>query len=189
MNKIFNKLKIIKIIFILIILFFQFGCARDTQKIIFKSEPSLPYAVGSRVDPTQIDLLEVLHKQNVKVVTMGQNYLISIPSVILFANQSPRLRWHSYDVLYTVACYLRQFRKVTVQVTSFSTECNSHLRQEALTRARARVVANYLWSQGIKSRFIFSSGVGNHKPMLCTKEGGDGSRSSRIEITFHDEIE
>lgn len=188
MNKIFNKLKTITILFIFTILFMICGCAKNTQKIIFESNPSLPYAVGSKVDPTQINLLEVLRKQNVKVVTMGQNYLLSIPSTVLFFNQSPRLKWHSYDVLYTVACYLRQFRKVSVKVVSYSTECKSYVRQEALTRARARVVANYLWSQGIKSRFIFSQGVGNNKPLLCTMQGGDDSMNSRIEITFHDEI-
>lgn len=182
------KLKIIfQLVFLLCISLIS-ACQRQTQKIIFTSNPALPYAVGRAVDPKQIELQEVLRKQKVQVITMGQDHLIKIPADLLFANQSPRLLWHSYDILYTVACYLRQFRKISVKVISYSSRCITKQREEALTRTRAVEVANYLWSQGIKSRFIFSSGVGSSKPILCTQEGGDDSTNSRIEITFRDEV-
>lgn len=176
-----------QLVFLLCIILIS-ACQRPTQKIIFTSNPSLPYAVGRKVDPTQVDLRELLRKQKVQVVTVGQDYLIRIPSALLFANQSPRLLWNSYDILYTVACYLRQFRKVSVEVISYSSKCITKPREESLTRTRAREVASYLWSQGIKSRFIFSQGVGSSKPILCTREGGDNSINSRIEIIFRDEV-
>ncbi|GGI89935.1 hypothetical protein GCM10007966_18320 [Legionella impletisoli] len=129
-----------------------------------------------------------LETQGVRVITIGQNYLISIPAAAVFANNSPRVRWESYGLLNDVACYLKQFRKVAVNVNAFTGKCVSPPRDLALTAARSRAVADYLWSQNIDSRFIFTHGLGSDKPILALVKKGDQSINSRIEITFRDEV-
>jgi intracellular multiplication protein IcmN len=61
-------------------------------------------------------------------------------------------------------------------------------RERALTLARSRVVGEYLWSQGVDSRFIFTQGLGSDKPIMRFTQGGDFSLNSRIEITFRDSV-
>lgn len=153
-----------------------------------KASPSLPYKVSTASDPVMVSLQDQLRKRGLQVVTMGQDYLIRIPSTVLFANESPRLTWESYATLNEVICFLQQFRKIAIHITAYSNKYVSPQREHALTLGRARAVGDYLWSQGIDSRFIFTRGLGSDKPITTQTKGGDGSPNSRIEITFRDAV-
>ncbi|ETO92538.1 type IVB secretion system protein IcmN/DotK [Legionella oakridgensis] len=163
------------------------GCYKPVQTVA-STPASLPYKVDGALDTAVIKMQENFNKNGIQVITLGQDYLISIPSSHLFANQSPRLTWRSYALLNDIACYLRQFRKITIHITAYSSKCGSPQRERALTLARARAVANYLWTQNIDSRFIFTHGLGSDKPILGLVQGGDKSPNSRIEITFRDAV-
>lgn len=149
----------------------------------------MPIKVKGTADSQVMALQAKLSKQNVQVITVGEDYMISIPSPMLFPNESPQLTWQSYATLNEVVYFLKQFRKVAVNVTGFSTQYVSTRREDALTLARAKSVSNYLWSQGIDSRFIFAEGAGKDKPIIGGDiVGGDSSPNSRIEITFRDTV-
>lgn len=149
-----------------------------------ENEPKLPCKVQGACDATIMQYLTKLNKRGIKVVTIGQDYLISIPANALFNDQSPHIKWSSYSLLNDVSMFLKQFRKVAITVTSYSSKYVSVQREKALTLARSRVVGEYLWSQGIDSRFIFTQGLGSDKPIVIMKQGGDLSPNARIEITF-----
>ncbi len=151
-------------------------------------ESRLPCKVRGACDATVIKYMKRFQKRGIKVITIGQDYLISIPASTLFEDQSPHLKWASYGVLNDVAIFLKQFRKVTLHVTSYSSKYISVQRERALTTARSRVVGEYLWSQGIDSRFIFTQGLGSDKPIVSYMQGGDKSPNARIEITFRDAV-
>lgn len=151
--------------------------------------PKMPNKVKGTADSQVIALQNKLSKQHVQVITIGENYLVNIPSLALFPSESPQLTWQSYATLNEVIYFLKQFRKVAVNVTAFSTQYVSTRREDALTLARAKAVSNYLWSQGIDSRFIFAEGAGRDKPLIGGDiVGGDASLNSRIEITFRDAV-
>lgn len=166
----------------LIILLGLSACTRTRSTMAVS--PGLPCKVYNATDAAIIGLQTDLNKKGVRVISIGQNYLVSIPSSAIFAEQSPRVRWASYGLLNEVACYLRQFRKVALTVTAFSSKYKSFQREQALTLARSRAVGNYLWSQGVDSRFIFTDGLGSDKPIVGVPGKTDGSHNSRIEITF-----
>nr|WP_133128950.1 type IVB secretion system protein IcmN/DotK [Legionella nagasakiensis] len=163
------------------------SCSRPVH-VVTSTPASLPYKVAGASDAAVIKMQERFNKDGIQVITLGQDYLISIPSSYLFADQSPRLTWGSYALLNDIACYLKQFRKVTINVTAYSSKCSSPQRERALTLARARAVANYLWTQNIDSRFIFTHGLGSDKPIMALAQGGDKSPNSRIEIAFRDKV-
>lgn len=160
------------------------AACRGPQFIPPSDSPKLPAKVTRYADQSIVAIQARLEKQGVKVISIGQEYLLSIPSAYLFANQSPNLTWGSYGILNEVVCYLQQFRKVAINVTGYSSKYRSSQREKALTLTRARAVGDYLWSQGIDSRFIFTSGAGSDKPIMSLMSGGDKSANSRIEITF-----
>lgn len=145
---------------------------------------TLPYKVEVASDATVIYMQKKIEKQQAQVITLGQDYLVSIPSSVLFADESPQLTWNSYHLLNDVACYLQQFRMTAINVTGYSSQYMSENRQRALTLARAKAVANYLWSQGVDTRFVFTEGLGSDKPIIGKAKQTDASPNSRIEITF-----
>lgn len=144
----------------------------------------LPQRVAGTSDAKIVKMQADFKKQDILVVTMGQNYLISIPAKILFPNQSPQLNWSAYGVLTDVVCFLKLFRKESVYVTGYSNRCVAEGRERALTLARARTVSDYFWSQGIDSRFMFVQGLGSDKPIIPDKPKADSPPNARIEITF-----
>ena len=161
------------------------AACQGTTPTIIQNEARLPEQVA--LGDAEIIMLEhKLAEKGVQIVSIGQDYLLSVPAATLFGDQSPHLTWASYDELNEIACYLRQFRKVGVSVTAYTSPYVSPHREHALSEARAREVANYLWSQGIDSRLIFADGLASVKPLLrkASLKLGDKSPNSRIEITF-----
>lgn len=171
----------------LIALLLVSACDRS-RYIPDREDPKLPCKVQGTCDATIMNYLTKFNRSGIKAVTIGQDYLISIPAGLLFEDQSPHLKWASYGVLNEVATFLKQFRQVAVTVTSFSSKYVSVQREKALTLARSRVVGEYLWTQGIDSRFIFTQGLGSDKPITTYTQGGDASPNARIEITFRDAV-
>ncbi len=160
------------------------GCQQmRSPQPVFEAN-KLPTHVDGASDKQIISLQNRLEKNGVRVITMGQDYMVSIPSKLIFARQSPRLTWESYGILNDVVCYLQQFRKINVNVTAFSTKYVSERREHALTLTRARAVGDYLWSQDIDTRFIFTQGLASDKPKGAFTQYEDGSTLSRVEITF-----
>ncbi|MFC3908492.1 type IVB secretion system protein IcmN/DotK [Legionella dresdenensis] len=172
----------------LLLLLLLTGCQGPSYVPAEEENFRLPSRVAGSSDKKVIAMQAAFSKCGVKVITIGQDYLISIPSAALFADQSPRLTWQSFAVLNQVAEFMQQFRKVGVNVTAYSSKYVSSKREQALTLARARAVSDYLWSQGIDSRFIFTEGAGSDKPISANVSGGDREINSRIEITFRDAI-
>ena len=146
--------------------------------------PKWPRKVAGASDASIETLEQQLEKSGVRMISMGQDFLISIPAPLLFPEQSPRLTWASYGMLNDIACYLKQFRFVSLYVTGYSSPYMTAKRQNALTRTRARAVMDYLASQGVDGRLMVARGLGNEKPITVTNKGGDKSPNARIEITF-----
>ena len=181
--------KVMRLAFLFILLVLT-GCSLFSRgkSVKVNDRPQLPYKVAGAKDPKTLKMQSRLNKKGIIVISMGQNYMISIPSSAVFANESPRMKWESYKLLNEVACYMKQFRKIGVTVTAFSNKCVSRSRDRALTLARARAIGDYLWSQAIDSRFIFTQGLGSDKPIVSFMQNGDQSPNSRIEITFRDAV-
>lgn len=164
------------------------ACSRNNVYLPDNEDPKLPCKVRGACDATVMKDTKKFNKRGIKVITLGEDYLISIPASALFHDQTAHLTWSSYKLLNEIALYLKQFRKIAITVNSFSSPYVSPQREHALTLARSRVVGEYLWSQGIDSRFIFTQGLGRDKPITQYNQGGDKSPNARIEITFRDAV-
>jgi intracellular multiplication protein IcmN len=168
--------------------FLQLSACNKDHYVPEYEEPKLPCKIRGACDAKVMKYFKKLNKQGVKVITVGQDYLISIPANTLFEEQTPHLTWASYSLLNDVATLLKQFRKVAITISSYSSKYVSVQRERSLTLARSRVVSEYLWSQGIDSRFIFTQGLGSDKPIMSYSQGGDSSHNARIEITFRNAV-
>jgi intracellular multiplication protein IcmN len=136
-------------------------------------------------DASLQDRYEKLSSDKVTVISIGDSYMISIPSLRLFYKESPKMKWSCYDLLDDVIAYLQSYRKIIVKVTAYSEYCQSKSRTTALTEERAKVLGKYLWSQDIGTGMVFTAGAGNDKPITSLRKVcSDTSPNSRIEIVF-----
>jgi intracellular multiplication protein IcmN len=168
---------------LLILILILCGC-HSASKLPNIDKTKLPSTVDGATDPSIIKLEEKLAKKGVKIIIIGQLYLISIPSPLLFVNESPKLQWNSYNLLNDVVAYLQKFRKISVHINSYNCCYLSEKRTRALTLARSRNVANYLWSRNLETRLVFTQGIGNDKPIVAYAKCTDSSPNSRTEIAF-----
>lgn len=175
-----------RIPYLLFVVCFMVGCSQ--HKPPHFDDPTLPTHVSDTSDAYRIKTQKRLIQEGIHVTSIGQDYLISIPSSMLFLSQSPKLTWESYGVLNDVACYIRQFRTVSIYVEAMTTKFGSPQREHALTLARASAVGQYLLSRGIDSRLIFTRGLGSDKPIVAVKRKTDAQHNSRVDITFRNTI-
>ena len=174
---------ILRINVIVLIILLLSGCHSSKPSSVI--EPSkLPEHIAGSTDAQIARLEQKLAGKGVRIIATGQVYLVSIPSHLIFYEQAPRIRWASYELLNEVAEYLCKFRKISVYVTGYNDCYLSDKRTKALTLARARLISNYLWSQNVRTRLIFTRGMGNDKPIVAHTNCTDVSPNSRIEIVF-----
>lgn len=160
------------------------SCSKGDYWALPPEVPKWPCKDAGACDSSIMKYMKKLNKKGIRVISIGEDYLISIPAPYLFEPQTPHIKWRSYALLNDVATFLKQFRKISIYVTSYSSKYVSAQRERALTLARSRVVGEYLWSQGVDSRFIFTQGLGSDKPIIAYTPGGDYSTNARVEITF-----
>lgn len=160
------------------------GCQRLFSNASVQDPPQLPTNIHDGSDAQIAALYKKLTNEGVRIETMGQMYLLSIPASVLFPEQSPRIRWRSYAVLNDIVCYLQLFRKIAVHVNSYGSCYRSKDHTYALSLARARAVGSYLWSQDIDSRMVFTEGLGDGKPIVADVKCSDSSANARIEVVF-----
>lgn len=131
-----------------------------------------------------------LQKSGLDIISVGQDYRIIIPIQKLFYNTSPRILDKAYGTLNEVIAYLQQFRKVTVRVSAYSSDKDA-ARAGALSLARARTVADYLWTQAIDARLVYTQAHSIELRQGCCKDDnyklGEDSRS-HLEIIFRNRI-
>ena len=139
-------------------------------------------------DPVRLKFLQKLEQEQIQVIQQGQYILISIPSFLLFAKHSPLIQWPGYSYLNDVACYLKSYRKIELSINAYDSCCDKHQRMMALTLLRASNIADYLLSQSIDARIVFTRGMGNDKPIMRTNDQSAYIANSRIEILFKEEI-
>lgn len=140
-------------------------------------------------DPARLKQEQLLKIEGVSVIQTGQYYMVSIPAGLIFAQHSPKISWGSYAILNDVACYIRMFRKVELEVDVFEYCHDTRGRIWALSLARASEVARYLVGQGVDGRIVIARGLGNDKPIMANECSNASSlANSRIEIYFKDEL-
>lgn len=185
LSRLFADLRIIQLMkaSLVAVLICLVACRSNLPPSLIQNETQLPNQVALG-DAQIIALEQRLKQQGVQIISIGQDYLLSIPAKSLFADQSPRLIRESYMQLNEIACYLRQFRTVGLNVAAHTSPYVSSKRAHALSLARAHAVANYLWSQGVDSRLLFTQGMGSDKPIVAAARPSDRSPNARVEITF-----
>lgn len=170
------------------------GCSKAGKYHHYAKATNYDMTIGlpQRTDVTDAkvaDLTKRLDAAGAHIISVGQEYRIILPADHIFYYQSPRLRWDAYDLVNLAVDYLKQYQKVSVRVSAFTRDKDKQFAG-ALSYARARSISDYLWSQDIDSRLLYTQVHSMKEDENCC--GGISHRNSdlneNIEISFRNTI-
>jgi outer membrane protein OmpA-like peptidoglycan-associated protein len=141
-------------------------------------------AVGNYMDRQEAKLRAQLQGTGVSVTRDGDNITLNMPGNVTFATNSSDLRPDFFSTLNSVAIVLKEFDKTILEVAGHTDSTGDDAYNQALSQRRAGSVAQYLESQGILARRMFTVGAGESRPIASndTAEGKQANR--RVELTL-----
>ncbi len=118
----------------------------------------------------------------VQLIEVGDDVKFVLPSDSFFVANTSTLNRKNYPVLDMVAAFICGLQKMNVKVAGYTDCQDCHIRNLALSRQQAQVVADYLWKRGMDARLLYAVGYGECVPIAYSSNCKVSNR--RIEITF-----
>ncbi len=139
-------------------------------------------AWGAYID-SHTTLADKLENRGVKVIVLGDQIMLVLPSVLVFHDMTSNIRLHAYSTLDLVAQYINNYPNMSVNVAAFTSACIPDTVNLALTQQQATAVAKYLWKKGVNTRLLSATGRGGEKLVAANKPDWN-SDNFRVEITL-----
>ena len=139
-------------------------------------------AVGAYMDYQDAKLREFLEGTGVRVVRVGNEIILSMPSNITFETDSDVLSSDFNDVMHSVALVLKEYDKTIIEVMGHTDSTGSHEYNLALSRRRAAAVANRLIAEGINPIRVLTDGFGEEYPVAANATPEGRQQNRRVEL-------
>lgn len=127
---------------------------------------------------------EKLDIAGIKLVAIGEDIKIILPSDRFLYGKSTKLNPAYYPALDGISDMIANFDKTTVKVAGFTDDVGDDLENLAISRAQAQMVANYLMRHHIDARLIYSIGYGCEHNVSSNLSAKGRSENRRVEITL-----
>jgi intracellular multiplication protein IcmN len=140
-------------------------------------------ALGAYID-SHTTLADKLENRGVKVIVLGDQVMLILPSVLLFNEMTANIRSHAYSTLDLAAQFVSQYPNMSVNVAAYTSGSGAPEKVNlALSQQQADAIVKYLWIKGINTRLLSAAGYGGGK--LVTKDTPNwASENYRVEITL-----
>lgn len=125
-----------------------------------------------------------LRAYGVQIIQVGDDVKIILPVDRFFLCQTSALNPHYEFILVQVAKFISCQEKYNLKITGYTNNGGCPLRDLALSRQQAQVIADFLWKACIDSRTIVARGCGSANPIACDNSCKGRSLNRRIEITW-----
>ncbi len=140
-------------------------------------------ALGAYID-SHTTLADKLENRGVKVIILGDQIMLVLPSVLVFNERTSNIKFHAYSTLDLVAQFINRYPNMSVNVAAYTSACSGpDTVNMALTQQQAASVVKYLWRKGVNTRLISASGYGGQK-LIAANRPDWNSENFRVEITL-----
>lgn len=140
-------------------------------------------ALGAYID-SHTTLADKLENRGVKVIILGDQVMLVLPSVLVFNEMTPNIRSHAYSTLDLVAQFISCYPNMSVNVAAYTSASGSPEKVNlALTQQQAAAIVKYLWIKGVNTRLLSAAGYGGEKLVTANKPEWN-SDNFRVEITL-----
>ncbi len=140
-------------------------------------------ALGAYIDH-YTTLGDKLENRHVKVINLGDQVMIVIPSNEIFDGTTPYLVSSAYSTLNLVAQLISTYPNMSVEVAAYTPAVGCSPINSALSREQANAIVKYLWRTGINTRLLYGVGKDGAKQVSNSALGWNGGENYRIEITL-----
>jgi outer membrane protein OmpA-like peptidoglycan-associated protein len=141
-------------------------------------------AVGNYQDRQERKLRDQLAGTGVGVVRKGDNLTLNMPDSITFNTNSADLSANFYPILDQVSGTLQEYGDTVIEVAGHTDSTGSAAYNQALSERRAKSVAAYLTSRGIKSQRLTMVGDGENHPVASNATAEGRQQNRRVELTI-----
>ena len=139
-------------------------------------------AVGAYMDYQDAKLREFLAGTGVRVVRVGDEITLSMPSNITFQTGSDVLSQDFLEVMHGVSLVLVEYDKTIIEVMGHTDSTGSHEFNVDLSRRRADAVGNHLAGKGINQLRILTEGFGEDYPIASNDTADGRALNRRVEL-------
>ncbi|OAI48672.1 hypothetical protein AYO45_04510 [Gammaproteobacteria bacterium SCGC AG-212-F23] len=132
-------------------------------------------------------LRDRLENRGVKVMVLGDQILLVLPSRYLFDGMTAKLRPTAYSTLDLVADLIYGYVTMSVNVTAYTNAIGPECVNLALSQEQANSVVKYLWQRNVfspASRVLSARGGGSSKLVEPIPNAWDSGENYRVEITM-----
>lgn len=136
-------------------------------------------ALGAFIDENTTLEDKIINRGN-KVIILGDQILIVLPSKYVFVENTSELQPFAYKTLDMVAQMISSYPNMSVKVSSYTTSILPDRINLSLTQEQANTVVKYLWRTRLNTRMLYAEGGGATKPIAP----GDSDTNNRVEITL-----
>jgi outer membrane protein OmpA-like peptidoglycan-associated protein len=141
-------------------------------------------AIGNYQDRQEQQLRAAMAGSGVNVVRQGDNITLAMPGNITFASNSADLNADFYPILDKVSATLVQYDQTMVEVAGHTDSTGSAAYNQTLSERRARSVAAYLTSRGVRTARLIVVGDGENHPIGSNDTSAGRQQNRRVELTI-----
>lgn len=133
---------------------------------------------------TNMDLRDRLENRGWKVIILGDQVMIEVPSARVFEPLTPRIKQQAYETLQMLAQFINRYNKTLVKISVYTTKTNSFLADQALSEQQAISLEKYLILSGLNARLLYAQGYGGTNLVQENDLTWFGNENYRVVLTF-----
>ena len=139
-------------------------------------------AVGGYMDYQDAKLRKFLENTGVRVVRVGNEITLSMPSNITFQSDSDVLSPDFLEIMHSVTLVLKEYDKTIIEVMGHTDSSGADEYNLSLSRKRARSVGTQLSSKGVNPARVLTEGFGEQYPIAPNTTAEGRALNRRVEL-------
>lgn len=140
--------------------------------------------VGYYMDQQEAKLREELKATGVQVARDGDNLILVMPGNITFDTGKSDLQQDFQPILGSVSKVLEEYEKTVIEIAGHTDSVGSDSFNQNLSEQRARQVASFLASNGVRAERLVTVGYGESRPIADNGTPEGRSQNRRAELTL-----
>lgn len=140
--------------------------------------------IGHHFDNVNAELHQRLVRTGIQVRKVGNSIQLIMASDITFQFNQSKIKPNFYGPLDSISLVLKKYKNNLVNITGYTDNVGNPAYNQVLSERRAEAVQDYLISQGISSRRIFTKGFGERNPIASNASAAGRQANRRVVITL-----
>lgn len=141
----------------------------DTVKLFLKNNP---------------DIRKKLRSHHVTVYQRGDIILIVMPADEFFFQSSTNFNFSTLPTVKAIVYLINNFEVVDMRVVGYTDNIGPQIRNMALSREWAQIVAHDMWAMGLDARLVYATGYGEFGSIASNDTTTGRAQNRRIEISL-----